>query len=75
MAERAALAPYTFLSECANARVSDSVIRTRVVLPDLNNTCHELDVELLSNPYNLLVPIWMPRSERGRRRTVIGAAA
>ena len=67
--------PYTFLSECANARVSDSVVRTRVVLPDLNNTCQELEVELFSNSYNLLVLIWMPRRERGRRRTVMGAAA
>jgi hypothetical protein len=63
--------PYTFLNECAAARRSDDVVRTQVVLPDLNNVCQQLEVELFSNTYNILVLIWMPRRERGRHQVVL----
>jgi hypothetical protein len=64
--------PYTFLNDCPDACITDGVVRTQVVLPDLNNACQELEVELSSNSYNLLVLLWIPRRERGRRRVVIG---
>jgi len=65
--------PYTFLAEAGNARTTNGVIRTEVVLPDINNACHELEVEISSNSYNLLVLIWVPRREHGRRRVVVAA--
>jgi hypothetical protein len=67
--------PYTFLGECANARATDGSVRTQVILPDTNNVCHQLEVELSSNSYNLLALIWVARRERGRRRVVVGTAA
>lgn len=67
--------PYTFLAQCAAARATDEVVEARVVLPDVNNVCQELAVELFSNSYNLLVLIWIPRRERGRRRVVVATAA
>jgi hypothetical protein len=65
--------PYAFLTRCAAARASDDIIRTQVVLPDINNECHDLEVEVFSNSYNLLVLIWKSRSERGRRRRIFVA--
>ena len=68
--------PYTFLACADAARMSDEVVRTQVVLPDVNNVCRELEVEIFSNFYNLLVLIWVPRREKGRRRViVVGEAA
>lgn len=67
--------PYTFLAQCPTARTTDEIVKARVVLPDVNNVCQELEVELFSNSYNLLVLIWVPRRERGRRRLVVASAA
>ncbi len=63
--------PYTFLEDAASARSSSGSVRAQLVLPDLNNECRRLDVEIASNTYNLLVLISLPRRERGRRQVVL----
>jgi hypothetical protein len=65
--------PYTFLAECADACLTDEIVRTTMALPRVNNECQQLDVEMFSNSYNVLVLIWEPRRERGRRRVVVRA--
>lgn len=69
--------PYTFLEAANDARVTDEVISREIVFPDRDNACHDLNVEIFCNFYNLLVLIWVPRRERGRRRrlVVVGEAA
>lgn len=66
--------PYTFLAECANACIAGDIVKTTVALPDVNNACQQLDVEIFSNTYNLLMLVSVPRRERGRRRVVVRAA-
>ncbi len=65
--------PYTFLADAASARCCSGSIKTQLILPDLNNDCCKLDVEISSNTYNLLVLISVARRERGRRQVVLAA--
>ncbi len=69
--------PYTFLEAAEDARMSDEVRRAEMIFPDRDHVCQELNVEIFCNFYNLLVLIWVPRRERGRRRrlVVVGEAA
>jgi hypothetical protein len=63
--------PYTFLIEAENARRSSGSVTAQLLLPDRNNECQRLDVEIACNSYNLLVLISRPRSERGKRKVVL----
>ncbi len=67
--------PYTFLLEAENARRSSGSVTAQLLLPDRNNECQRLDVEIASNSYNLLVLISRPRSERGRRKMILAGTA
>jgi IrrE N-terminal-like domain len=62
--------PYTFLLEAENARRGSGSVTAEMLLPDRNNECQQLDVEIASNSYNLLVLISRPRRERGKRKVI-----
>jgi hypothetical protein len=65
--------PYTFLEAADVARLSDEVVRADMVFPDRDYVCQELNVEIFCNFYNLLVLMWVPRRDRGRRRRLVVA--
>lgn len=67
--------PYTFLEAADHTRVSGEVVRQEIVFPNGHNVCQELNVDMFCNFYNLLVLIWVPRRERGRRRRLVVVAA
>ena len=66
--------PYTFLLEAENARRASGSVTAELLLPDRNNECQRLDVEIASNSYNLLVLIFRRRSERFKRKVILGGA-
>ena len=63
--------PYTFLLEAENARRASGSVTAELVLPDRNNECQRLNVEIASNSYNLLVLISRRRRERGKRKVIL----
>jgi hypothetical protein len=63
---------YPFLAEVARLGIEEPPIKFTTSFSDLDGTQHELNGELISNHYNVLVLLWMPQRERLRRRRVLG---
>jgi hypothetical protein len=62
---------YPFLAEVARLGMEESPIKFTTSLADLDGKPRELNGELISNHYKLLVLLWLPRRERLSRRRVL----
>jgi hypothetical protein len=62
---------YPFLAEVARLDMEEPPIKFITSLSDLDGKPQELNGELISNHYNLLVLLWVPQRERLRRRRAL----
>lgn len=68
--------PYSFVEHAPKAQQDRTVASAHFKLPDLRHDQVALNVEIYSNSYKLFVLLWIPRTERLRRKRIIvpGAA-
>lgn len=66
---------YPFLAEAARLDMEEPPIKFITSLSDLEGKPQELNGELISNHYKLLVLLWVPEGERLRRRRALAPEA
>jgi hypothetical protein len=64
---------YSFITRCPEAARMRSVLHDTFRFADLCNEQVDLNAELFFNSYKMFVLLWVPRTERFRRRRLVVA--
>jgi len=65
--------PFQFVTSADEARTSRTTVQGQQRFPDVDNTTVKVQYELLSNSYNVLLLMWVPGRELGRRKRIVVA--